>query len=128
MIYTTSLSFPYIFSTISGKTMLDTSFEAINRRLSLLVQSAYTELFGDPDFGCGIYELTFDIANEETFSLLKDMLVDSIKKYEPSIIVNLSSIDIYANKENNHINITINYIIADTSLSGSADISLGVSE
>lgn len=128
MIYTNSLSFPNIFSTVSGKTMLDTSFEAINRRLSLLVQSAYLELFGDPEFGCGIYELTFDYAVDTTFHLLKEMITDSISIYEKSIIVKQDMIDVSINNENNHINITINYIIRDSDMQGAASMSLGVSE
>ena len=128
MKYTTSLSFPNVFSTISGRTMLDTAFEAINRRLSLLIQSAYMELFGEPDFGCGIYELTFDYAVEDTFLMLKKMIADSIDKYEPSIIVNRDMIDVYTNRDNNHIEITINYIIRDSDMNGSTTMSLGVSE
>lgn len=130
MIYTTSLSFPNIFSTISGKTMLDTTFEAINKRLLLLVQSAYLELFGDPDFGCGIYEITFDYATDITFDLLKKMISESIEKYEPSIYVSTDMINVSINNKNNHIEITINYIVRDSDMSGSAtmNMDLGVSE
>lgn len=128
MKYTTSLSFPNIFSTISGRTMLDTAFEAINRRVSLLVQSAYLELFGEPDFGCGIYELTFDYAIDETFELLGQMISDSIGKYEPSIYVTKDMIDVSVDNNTNHIKITINYIIKDSDMNGHTTIDLGVSE
>ena len=130
MIYTTSLSFPNMFSTINGKTMLDTTFEAINTRLSLLMQSAYTELFGDPNFGCGLYEITFDYASEAAFMLLKQVISESIDKYEPSLFVPLDNIVININEENNHIEITIIYIIKDSEISSSTTVqmNLGVSE
>lgn len=130
MIYTTSLSFPNMFSTISGKTMLDTTFEAINTRLSLLIQSAYLELFGDPNFGCGIYEITFDYAVDATFDLLKKMISESIEKYEPSVYVSMDMIDVSVNKESNHIEITINYIVRDSDMQGQTtmNMNLGVSE
>lgn len=125
MAYTSSLSFPNIFSTITGKTMIDTSIEAINKRLSLLVLSAYTELFGDPNFGCGIYEVTFDYAAEITFQRLKDMISDSASLYESCVTISPEMIDVEFNRETNHILVTINYIVRNSGISNSTTVDLG---
>ena len=56
------------------------------------------------------------------------MIADSIDKYEPSIIVNRDMIDVFMNRDNNHIEITISYIVRDSDMNGSTTMSLGVSE
>lgn len=126
MIYTSSLSFPNMFSTSSGKTRLDTSFDAINNRLSLLLQTAYLELLGNPDFGCGLYETTFDYAIEYTYNNIKDMVVDAIRKYEPSLIVSKDTIDVYSEIGSNVIKITISYQISGSDIYNSTSLTLGV--
>lgn len=126
MIYTTSLSHPNMFSTISGKTMLDTTFEAINRRIALLVQTAYTELFGYPQFGCGLYETTFDYADEVMYSTLQSMISDSITKFESTIECTREMITVSRDPNTQHIKITIGYRIKNSEQYGSTDLSLGV--
>lgn len=125
MTYKSSLSFPNIFSTISGKTMIDTTIEAINKRISLLVLSAYTELFGDPNFGCGVYEITFDYAAEITYQKLKDMICDSITKYESCAETSPDMIQVKFNNKNNHIEVTVGYNVVNSNLSGSTSVDLG---
>ena len=119
MIYSASISYPNIFSSSSGKTTVKTAFDAINNRLSLLLQSAYTELLGDPDFGCGLYEMTFEYADDSTYLILKDMISEAITKYEPSI-------EIEFNKLNNHIEITITYRMRGSDLYNSTNLNLNV--
>lgn len=126
MIYNTSLSHPYMFSTISGKTMLDTSFEAINRRLKLLLLTGYNEMFMNPNLGCGLYETTFDYADEPTYIVIRDMICDSIDKFEKSIEVTKDMIDISMDNSTNHIKITINYRVRNTDLYGSTDLGFEV--
>lgn len=126
MIYSASISYPNMFSSSSGKTSVKTAFDAINNRLALLLQSAYTELFGDPAFGCGLYEMTFEYATDSTYLILKDMIVDAITKYEPSIEVTKDGIEIEFNKLNNHIEITINYRMRGSDLYNSTALELNV--
>ena len=125
MTYKSSLSFPNIFSTISGKTTIDTTIEAINRRISLLILSAYTELFGDPNFGCGIYEITFDYAAELTYQKLKDMIYDSVTKYESCAETSPDMIHVKFNEKSNHVEVTVGYNVVKSSLSGSTSVDLG---
>ena len=125
MTYKSSLSFPNIFSTISGKTMIDTTIEAINKRLSLLILSAYTELFGDPNFGCGVYEVTFDYAAEITYQRLKDMIYDSITQYESCVETSPDMIHINFDNKTKHIGVTVGYNVVNSTLSGSATMDLG---
>ena len=126
MIYSASISYPNIFSSSRGKTTVKTAFDAINNRLSLLLQSAYTELLGDPDFGCGLYEMTFEYADDSTYLILKDMISEAITKYEPSIEVNKEDIKIEFNKLNNHIEITITYRMRGSDLYNSTNLNLNV--
>ena len=88
MVYTTSISHPNMFSTVTGETIVDTALESINRCISLLILTGFTELFGNPAFGSGIYEAQFETtpAGEEiTFEVSQVMLpvdVDFIFDYE----------------------------------------------
>ncbi len=126
MIYTNSLSHPNMFSTSSGKTMVDTAIESINRCIALLVQTGFGELFGQPELGSGLYEVTFDYVNNQYFDTLKNIIVDAITKFESRVTTNHDMIHVNVNPENNHIHITIGYSLNETNQYNETSLSVGV--
>lgn len=126
MIYTNSLSHPNMFSTVSGKTMIDTTTESINRCIALLVQTGFGELFGLPELGSGLYEVTFDYVNQQYFDTLKNIIVDAVTKFESRVTVSEDMIKVKVNETNNHISITIGYMISDTDQYNETEVNVGV--
>ena len=126
MIYTNSLSHPNMFSASSGRTMIDTATESINRCIALLIQTGFGELFGNPELGSGLYEVTFDYVNQQYFDSLKNILVDAISKHEHRVTTTEDMINVENNPENNHIHITIGYMISGTDQYGETSVNVGV--
>ena len=127
MIYTNSLSHPNMFSTVSGKTMLDTAIESINRCIALLIQTSFGELFGFPELGSGLYEVTFDYVNNQYFDTLRNIIVDAITKFESRVITSDNMIRVEFIPETSHIHITVGYELADTNQYNETSIEVGVS-
>lgn len=126
MIYTNSLSHPNMFSASSGKTMIDTATESINRCIALLIQTGFGELFGNPELGSGLYEVTFDYINQQYFDSLKNIIVDAIEKFESRVETSIDMINVETNPENNHIHITIGYMISESNQYNETTVNVGV--
>lgn len=126
MIYTNSLSHPNMFSASSGKTMIDTATESINRCIALLIQTGFGELFGNPELGSGLYEVTFDYVNQQYFDTLKNILVDAISKFESRVTTSNDMIRISVDPKNNHIHITVGYTISDSNQYNETSLDIGV--
>ena len=54
------------------------------------------------------------------------MVVDAIRKYEPSLIVSKDTIDVYSEIGSNVIKITISYQISSSDIYNSTSLTLGV--
>ena len=115
-----------MFSASSGKTMIDTATESINRCIALLVQTGFGELFGNPELGSGLYEVTFDYVNQQYFDTLKNILVDAISKFESRVTTTIDMISVENNPENNHIHITIGYTINESNQYNETSLDVGV--
>ena len=126
MVYTNSISHPNMFSTVTGKTMIDTALESINRCITLLILSGFTELFGDPAFGSGIYELTFDYVTESYFDQLRLVICDAISKYEHRVTCDREDIYITHDPTTNHVYIRVGYTIKGSNQYSEASINMEV--
>lgn len=114
MVYSNSLSHPNMFSTVSGRTMVDTAIESINRCISLLILTGITELFGEPEFGSAIYETTFDFVTDAYIDQLKLIISDAIAKFEKRVVCKPEDINARYNNETNNIHITIGYNVKNS--------------
>ena len=63
---------------------------------------------GKPEFGCNISEKLFELFGESDKFILKDMIEEALRKYEPRILV--SSVNVELMPEYNRIVIDINFI------------------
>lgn len=111
MVYTTSLSHPNMFSAVTGETLIDTALESINRCIALLILTGFTELFGNPAFGSGIYEAQFDYVTEAYKDQLKLIISDAVTQFESRVICERDNVYVTHNPETNHIFIRVGYVI-----------------
>lgn len=82
---------------------------AIARALRNLVMTLNGEVFYNPTVGSGVSRLLFDNMSPTTSDNLKDEITRTINNYEPR--VDLISVDIEANYDNNQYDVRISYYI-----------------
>ena len=126
MLFPSSISYPKMFDYNNGETLLLNETASINNCLGLLLCSAHNELLGDPDFGCGLYELLFSQDTELVQDTIKATIKESIDKYENRVTVETNDIIIQKldNTDNLCYTITINYKIKKSSLEGTFNINM----
>ena len=98
----------------------------ISNPVALLVQTGFGELFGLPELGSGLYEVTFDYVNQQYFDTLKNIIVDAVTKFESRVTISEDMIKVKVNEMNNHISITIGYMISDTDQYNETEVNVGV--
>jgi len=82
---------------------------AIARSIRNLVLTYPGERFFNENLGSKVSRSLFENINEISASIIKDEIENTIRNYEPR--VNLISVNISPNYDNNEFNVTINYKI-----------------
>ena len=82
---------------------------AIARSIRNLVFTLPGERFFNQNLGSKISRALFENIDEISASIIQDEITNTINNYEPR--VNLISVDVSPNYENNEFNVTINYYI-----------------
>ena len=101
------LAHPKIFDRSKKSSIIVTGVELVNDYLRILLLSARGSLLADPRYGCTLKSLVFNPNDQILIGLVKDSIVEAIRIYAKSIIVNYSDINI--TQDNEKIFITINY-------------------
>ena len=83
---------------------------AIARSIRNLVLTYPGERFFNEDLGSRVSRSLFENMDEITSSIIKDEIENTIRNYEPR--VNLTSVDVVPNYDENEFNVTIQYRIA----------------
>lgn len=126
MLFPKSISYPNCFDINSGITNLDGDYLSINMCLALLLTTAKNELFGDPDFGCRLYEFLFEQVSEPLMDDIKLDIVDNISRFEKRVTVSQNDINIehMTNTDRNAYSITITYTIKNSQKKNTTEIIL----
>ena len=82
---------------------------AIARSIRNLVFTLPGERFFNQNLGSKVSQVIFENMDEITASVIKDEISNTINNYEPR--VDLISVDVSPNYDNNEFNVTINYYI-----------------
>lgn len=118
MIFSSSISFPNMFSLSNGSTKLDTNYVSINRSIELILKSAIGELICS-NYGSNSCYFTFENLTEDFKSFLVDAVVDSITKHESRITVTASDVTVNFIDNEKRVHITITYTLKDTNFKNS---------
>lgn len=87
--------------------------DSINKNLRYLVLTINYERPFHPEKGCQINSLLFDFADPLTMQIMQRTIEEAISNFEPR--VDLVSVTVNPKPENHEIEITIEYIIVNTS-------------
>jgi len=82
---------------------------AIARSVRNLVFTLPGERFFNENLGSRVSQTLFETMDEISASVIKDEITNTINNYEPR--VDLISVDVSPNYDNNEFNVTINYYI-----------------
>jgi phage baseplate assembly protein W len=61
--------------------------EDVKEAIGLILRTSRGERVMQPDFGCGIHEMTFSVINTATAGLVEDMVKEALILWEPRIEV-----------------------------------------
>lgn len=106
-----------IFSDVSGKVETNDGTDRINQSLSILFETYNGEVAMLPIVGSGVYEMLFEPADDVLKDKLELFIRDAIEKLEPRISLQDVVIDIV----DNHVYVTVDYILTGTNIAGSFD-------
>lgn len=82
----TSWSWPNLFDVARGQVNLYSDAQSIVNRVKLLMLTDPTELHMYPDFGLGLRKYMFTYNNDNTIAMIRDNLIDQLRKWEPAVI------------------------------------------
>lgn len=85
MAETTSLAFPNMFSIATNQVSVIEDTQSVANRTRLLILTEPTELYNNPDFGVGLKRHLWHYNNEAERGLVKDRIVDQLRKHEPCV-------------------------------------------
>ena len=85
MAYTTSLAFPNMIDASRGIVTTYEDDKAITSRTRLLLLTEPTELYNEPNFGTGLKKFLWQYNTPNTTGMIKDLIRQKIKQYEPSV-------------------------------------------
>lgn len=108
----TTYSFPQMFDKTTHKTGLSANTKSVNECLGILLRTRPGEMLGDPNYGCNLIERIFRYQGVIVESLIKEDILDAIKKYEPRITVMDSDITLVY--DGNTVRIYLDYEIKET--------------
>ena len=78
------LSFPLRFDP-DGRAELVDGEDAVRRSLWLILSTAVGERVMRPEFGCGLHDLVFALAYDETFGRIADSVQRAVADHEPRV-------------------------------------------
>ena len=82
---TNSIKFPNMIDVASNRVGLYTDNESVVNRTRLLFLSDPTSLYNNPDFGVGLKRYLFQYNNKNTVAIIKDQMIDQLRKHEPCV-------------------------------------------
>jgi len=104
------LSFPITTLDNVGNLKIAEYEESVRQSVLIILGTAKGERVMRPDFGCGIYDLVFELNTPTTIARIIQEVQDALLKFEPRIDV----VDVQVNQEADKLLISINYQIRTT--------------
>ncbi len=78
------------------------------------------ERMWNPQFGCRVRQLQFELGSEADATLIKSLIIEAITLWEPRVSVTANDIVVtYANDNSGKTNVTVSYTILNPDFTGS---------
>lgn len=98
----------------TGALQLSPYEESVRQSIWLILGTAKGERLMRPDFGCGIYDLVFEVSTPSTTGKIAEAVQESLLLYEPRIEVVNVQVSSVSDQEGEKLLINIDYQIRAT--------------
>lgn len=98
----------------TGALQLSPYEESVRQSIWLILGTAKGERLMRPDFGCGIYDLVFEVSTPSTAGKIAEAVQESLLLYEPRIEVVNVQVSSVSDQEGEKLLINIDYQIRAT--------------
>lgn len=109
----TGFKFPIQVDPSTGRMRTSSHEEDIKEAIAIILNTRRGERVMNPDFGCGIHEYAFGLADFTTLSLMRREVINSLTMWEPRIKDIEVSVD-DSQSEIGRIIINISYLVRST--------------
>jgi len=107
---------PYVFSSTY------TTQEQLRSNILNYLMTNPGERYMDPLYGAGLTAQVFEQLTTGNFDLLKQKLQSDIKTYFPAVTI--TTLDVYANEDQNILQIVINYVVPNFQITDTIQITI----
>lgn len=97
-----------------------TDTTCVNNSLKMIVYTNYYERPFNSSFGSNIRALLFELADEDTSSVVRDRLISAIQKWEPRVVIE----DVRSSVVENSLDVSIYYRIQNKAEVTKVDVRL----
>ncbi len=102
----------YSAGSLRGRLQLAEYEESVRQAIWIVLATAKGERVMRPDFGCGIYDLVFELTSASTTGRVAQAVRDALLEFEPRIDVR--SIDVTPDQDGQVLRISIDYEVRAT--------------
>lgn len=103
------------FFDISKKTIREISgYLTIKESIENIIMTYPGEILFEPGFGCGVIYRLFDNFNDSNVAMIKELILTSLERWEPRILLLRENVTINKDIDNHAISITLSYVIKQT--------------
>jgi uncharacterized protein len=81
------ISFPMRTDATGSIAFTDSTFDELDRAISIVLSTAPGERVMRPDFGCAIWDLLFEPVNPNTLGMMEHAVRDALRRWEPRVEV-----------------------------------------
>lgn len=110
-------AFPVRLDPATGGVAEAAEHEDVRQAIRIILGTVPGERLMRPDFGCGIYEMVFEVIDTATTTRIANSVTEALTRYEPRIELNAVDVDPYRAAEG-RLEIGIDYRLRRTNQSG----------
>jgi uncharacterized protein len=110
-------AFPVSLDPQSGAIAIAAYEDDVKQAIRIILGTAPGERVMRPDFGCGIYELVFDVIDAATITRINNSVSEALIRYEPRIELTELKVDPYRAADG-ILEVAISYRIRQTNQLG----------
>jgi phage baseplate assembly protein W len=110
-------AFPVQLDAATGTVAIAEYEEDIRQAIRIILGTAPGERVMRPDFGCGIYDMVFEVIDAATLTRVNNLIQQSLTLYEPRIELLRVDVDPYQAAQG-RLDVSIDYRVRSTNQAG----------
>ncbi|RKT13292.1 hypothetical protein B0G69_6421 [Paraburkholderia sp. RAU2J] len=110
-------AYPPCLDPLTGAVEFAEFEDDVRQAVFIILGTAPGERLMRPDFGCGIYDMVFEVIDASTVTRVVNLVTEALTRYEPRISLTGVDVDpLFASE--GRLEVTVNYLIRSTNQIG----------